>query len=363
MNKIQIINSKDHWTAGWFSKPEMIQYVIDNVLNKAELEVDIEEVSSISELEKLLDSLSPNTLVWTNAYYVDTENGGTEWLNQLVEERNLSLFGSDAKTLQILLEKDICQTILNKNNIPIPDFAILSSEDANNVEQFLYLCNIDYPIVLKPTAACFSQGVCLVKNHAEAVENAQQILIDFPKNNLIVEEFLPNDDITCGYLELGEDILLMPTHYSYQNKPGKDNIYSFEDRLIGLNKKRGVVTEQLILNQLEIMIPRIVEIFNIRDITRIDGRLDKKGTLRYFDINGFPGLGFNGFISDIVEQCFVFFPNYSQVIVYQALINTVMANALMRNNLHIPEILNTHNLFTLESDLVVRTKKMCLDNA
>lgn len=363
MNKIQIINSKGHWASGWFRELETIQYLIDNVLDEAELDVDVEEISSLPELKQLLNRLSPDTLVWTNAYYVDTENGDSLWLNQLVEERNLSLFGSNAQTLEMLLEKDTCQNILSKNNIPIPDFAILLSKDADKVEQFLYECAIDYPIVLKPTASCMSQGVCLVKNYVEAVEKAQKILIDFPKSNLIVEEFLPSDDITCAYLELGEDILLMPTHYILQGNPGESNIYSTKNRFVDLNKMRLIVTEQPILDQLKIMIPRIVDTCNISDVTRVDGRLDKKGVLRYFDINGFPGLSAQIPMSDIVALSFLFYPNYSQKTVYQALINTIVANALMRNELHIPQILITHNLFTLESDSVIKTKKMCPSKA
>lgn len=359
MRKIQIINSKDHWAAGWFGKLERIQCVIDTVLKKAEFEVKVDEVSSVSELGSLLDKLPEDTLVWTNAYYVDNEKGGTVWLNESVEKRNIPLIGSSAETLENALKKDICQSILQKHDIPIPGFAVLASADADKVEQFLMDCEIDYPIVLKPTATCLSLGVCLVKNHAEAVEKAQQILIDFPKSNLIAEEFLPNNDITCGYLELGDDVLLMPTHYSYKNKPGKDHIYNFEDRLIieNENRQRSIVTEKSIRSQLEVMMPRMVQSLDIRDITRIDGRPDENGTLRYFDVNGFPGLSFKGVISDMVAASFLFFPTYSQETVYQALINTVVANALMRNNLAVPEILTTHNLFMLASDLVVRTKK------
>lgn len=360
MSKIQIINSKGHWAAGWFGKPERIKVLTDTVLNKAKFEVKVDEVASITDLKILLDSLSSDTLVWTNAYYVDTKNGDTVWLNEWVENMNLPLFGSKAQTLQNLLEKDTCQTILNEHNIPIPKFAVLPSENANRLKEFLLDCTINYPLVLKPTSSCLSLGVCLVKNYKEALEKAQKTLSDFPDSNLIVEEFLPNDDITCGYLELGEDILLMPTHYGYRNKPGKEHIYNFDDRLIidNVHRYRSVVSEEYLRDQLEERIPQIVQALDIRDITRIDGRQDKNGTLRYFDINGFPGLSFKGVISDIVAVCFLFFPDYPQATIYEALINTVVANALMRNNLPVPGRLKEHNLFSLESSSVIRTKKL-----
>ena len=358
--KIQIINSKGHWEAGWFADPKRIDYITNGVLKKAGLEVNVAEVSNLSELNKLLDSLDSDTLVWTNAYYLDMQDEGLAWLNKFVEERGLSLLDSGAQVLGNLLHKDVCQSILEKNSIPVPTFATFSSKNLDELELFFLECDIDYPLVLKPTAGYRSFGVCLVKNYTEAVEKAKQILIDFPESNLIVEEFLPNDDISCAYLELGEDVLLMPTHYCYKNKPGKHHIYTIEERAdeVNVNRQRFAVTEKPILKQLETMVPRIAQALDINDISRIDGRMDKEGTLRYFDINGFPGLSYKGgVVSDIVNQAFIFFPNYPKESVYKALINTVVASALMRNNLSVPEIVSSHNLFTLESDLVVRTKK------
>lgn len=357
--KIQIINSKGYWAAGWFGKPERINFVIDKVLNKAGFDIAIDEVSNISELETLLGRLSSDTLVWTNAYYVDTKDGDTDWLNKYVEKNGLPLFGSGAKVLENLLQKDVCQSILSNHNIPVPGFAVLSANDSGKIEAFFSNCEMDYPMVLKPTAECLSLGVCLVYNHKEAVEKGRAILQDYPTSNLIAEEFLPNDDITCGYVELGDDILLMPTHYGYANKPGNSHIYNFDDRLVvdNPNRQRSIVIEPGLRKQLEMTIPKTVEVLGIKDITRIDGRPDKSGKLRYFDINGFPGLSGKGIISDMVAQAFLFFPNYPQIEVYRALINTVISNALMRNGLPVPVLLNAQNLFTLESDSVIRTRK------
>ncbi len=63
MSKIQFINSKGHWAAGWFGKPERIDFVIDKVLKKAEFEITVNEVSNIAELENLLDQLSSDTFL------------------------------------------------------------------------------------------------------------------------------------------------------------------------------------------------------------------------------------------------------------------------------------------------------------
>lgn len=66
------------------------------------------------------------------------------------------------------------------------------------------------------------------------------------------------------------------------------------------------MTDNNILTQLESEIPKIVEAMCIRDITRVDGRLDEKVKLKYFDINCFPGLSFTGVICDMVVIGFYF---------------------------------------------------------
>ncbi len=353
--KTIFINSKGHWRNGWISSPPELQPII-HILRKAGMEVETVEVSSLPQLNRTFDSISSDTLVWTNAYYVDDENGGHVWLNDLVEERGLPLLGSSASTLQKLLKKDVCQTILQQAGIAIPSFTVIKAEDLAEARTIIAQSGIGFPMVLKPTAESGSVGVSMANDLETATEMAVQVLTDFPLSDVIVEAFLPSDDITCGYLEMGEEILMMPTYYLVRSTPGKKNILVRDARLRswdGADKLQVPVTDPSILEQLMLSAPTIVDTLDIQNVTRIDGRLDAEGTLRFFDINGFPALDFPD--SVLPKQCFTCFPNYSQNEVFEALINTIVHNALLHHRMKVPDAMRTHNLFTLESDLVIKT--------
>ena len=353
--KILFLNSRGHWRNGWLTSPEELQ-MATGVLRKAGMEVEATEVESVPQLEKVLDEISPDTLLWPNAYYVDAGAGKAVWLNDYIEERQLSFLGSSAKTLRTVLEKDACQAVLRENGLPIPSFTVISRENVSEMAQLLSESDIGFPLVLKPTAESGSVGVVMARHAEEAKWQARQILADFPLSNVIIEEFLPSDDITCGFLQLGEEVMLLPTAYIVKSAAGKTNILSRKERLRPWDeedKMQPYITDEGILDQLKTHIPAIAAALNIQSITRIDGRLDKNGTLRFFDVNGLPALCFPEAV--MVKQCLTCFPGYTPMQVFEGLIYTVVCQALLQYEAEAPDVIRKRNLFTMNSDIVVRS--------
>ncbi|NJN77518.1 MAG: hypothetical protein HC803_03635 [Saprospiraceae bacterium] len=195
----------------------------------------------------------------------------------------------------------------------------------------------------------------MAKTMETAISMAQQILNDFPLSQVIIEEFLPSDDITCGFLKLGKQVLLLPTYYLIKSVSGRKHILDRTQRLRSwddVDKMQPVITDNLILNQLKQHLPSIIETLDIQDFTRIDGRLNQEGKLHFFDINGMPALDFPDSVMN--KQCFSCFPDYPQKTIYTALLHTIVQNALLRYEMNIPEAMKTHNLFTLKSNFVIQ---------
>ena len=170
---ILIITSKNHWNLGWFELPENLEFMIDAVMKEKNFDIQVTEVANTVELDKVLDILSKDTLIWTNAYYVKHKNGQI-WLNEHIEKRGFSILGSGSEALKNVLQKNICQSILEKANIPIPANAILLAKDIRLIKEFFLQCTIDFPLVLKPTGESASAGVYLVHNEEEAIEKGQK---------------------------------------------------------------------------------------------------------------------------------------------------------------------------------------------
>jgi D-alanine-D-alanine ligase-like ATP-grasp enzyme len=354
--KILFLNSRGHWRNGWLTSPEELQ-IVANVLRKAGMAVEATEVENIPQLEKVLDDVSSDTLLWPNAYYVDAGGGKVAWLNDYIEARQLPYLGSNAKTLRTVLEKDACQALLRSNGLPIPEFTVITRENIGDIYSLISRNIHSFPVVLKPTAESGSLGVLMAKDSRQAGEYAVQILEEFPHSNVIIEEFLPSDDITCGFLQLGQEVMLLPTAYIVKSAAGKTNILSRNERLRPWDdedKMQPYITDETILEQLKTHIPSIAAALNIQSITRIDGRLDGNGTLRFFDVNGLPALCFPEAV--MVKQCFTCFPEYSQMAVFEGLIHTVVHQALLQYDMEAPEAMRRHNLFTMDSSLVIKSE-------
>ena len=349
---ILIINSTGHWMNGWATEPKSLEIII-KVLEKASLEVQSVEVSSLEQLEQILAKTSSDTLVWVNAYWINVGGEKLDWLNTYVENHELPIAGQNQKTLEELLRKDACQSALMKANIPIPSNLVIRKEEMANAAELISNENMDFPIVVKPANESRSSGVKIVENLVAAVSYVEFIFDKYPEGNVIIEEFLSGDDITCGYIELDGQALLLPSYQVVEGMDCKNEVYGEEHYLLPASAIQHIcVKDESILNQLKTFIPRIVDVFNIRSVTRIDSRPNEHGLLRFFDTNGMPGLNFPA--SAIIKQCHNHFPNYSIDYVFECLINTIVLDKLITYNLEIPNSLKEHNLFELSSETAMK---------
>ncbi|HMQ63929.1 MAG TPA: hypothetical protein PKE06_24810 [Flavilitoribacter sp.] len=353
--KIVFLNSRGHWRNGWLTSPEELQIVV-NILEKAGIETAATELETVDQLERVLDGITPDTLLWPNAYFVNEADGRIVWLNEYIEARGLPFIGSNAKTLKTVLEKDACQAILRKSGLPIPDFTVITRENLPDMEALITERIGSFPVVLKPTAESGSVGVCLAHDMDQARGGAAGILDEFPHSNVIIEEFLPSDDITCGFVQLGDQVMLLPTAYLVKTAPGKSNILSRKERLRHWDDQDKImphISDAAIQDQLKAHIPQIAAALEIKGITRIDGRLDKNGALRFFDVNGLPALCFPDAV--MVKQCFTCFPGYAPKEVFVGLIHTIVHHAILLYGMEVPKAIARRNLFTMESDLVIES--------
>jgi len=292
-------------------------------------------------------------LVWVNAYWVNIGDGKLDWLNTYVEKYDFPLIGQTQKTLENLLRKDECQSKLNEANIPIPQFVIIQKEEISATKNIILNSGIDFPIVVKPTNESRSSGVKIIKNIEEASEYVKEVFDKYPEGNVIIEEFLPKDDITCGYIQLNGEVLLLPSYLVVEGVDCKKEIYGEEHYLLSQDAvQHTCVHDKAILTQLKEYMSSIVNIFEIKGITRIDSRANKDGQLRFFDTNGMPGLNYPS--SAIIKQCCNHFPDYSQDYIFECLINTIVLDRLIEYNFSIPKTLSDNNLFNLKSETAIK---------
>lgn len=349
--KILIINSKGHWTNGWAVTQESLAVIVD-IIQRTGLAVSVIEVSSLQGLQKVLGKTGSDTLVWPNAYLVDTEPQKTSDLVSWIEKYQLPFIGSGYTTLQQLLHKNICQAKLKEADIPVPPHRIIEANEIKNTDFFILNDELSFPAIIKPSKQSRSNGVQLVNNREEAIQSIKTIFSRYPDNNVLIEAFLPGDDVTCGYFKLGDKKMLLPTYCAIEGLDCKKGVYSeYHYTLPHTIESHPRVENTSVLNQLEEYMPRIVDLFSIYSNTRVDARLDSNGKLNFFDVNGMPGLNFPS--SAVIKQAVTHFPRYGESFLFECLIYTIIGESLSRYNMPLPFIIKERNLFNLESQTII----------
>lgn len=351
---IVFINSKGFWPNGWLNTVSSLKYAM-NTLASMGITVSAREVAHVNELEDVLSHLPLDTLVWPNAYYTEGASGHVVWIQELIEKYALPYVGTSVQGLKTMLDKTDTHQKLYQAGVPVPRHLSISRADLEEVEDLIKGSGLSWPIVVKPTAESCSMGVIRANNQKQAQEHIIRLFDEFPHSNALLETFLPNEDITCGYLRLGGEVMLLPTYYKSQKMPGTEYVM---ERDLGVAPWTGPdiimppVRDKEALQQLSVQMPTLAHEMGNTNVTRADARMDTDGKLRFFDVNGMPALSFPK--SVLVRQVKECFPELSDVKGYSFLLNTLVMIAADQFKLTIPGSLTDQNLFSLDGAHVIR---------
>ncbi|MFC1693825.1 D-alanine--D-alanine ligase [Candidatus Latescibacterota bacterium] len=204
------------------------------------------------------------------------ENGG---IQGLLEAAGILYTGSGITPSAIAMDKDISKKLFIYHNIPTAPWIICTSEtvDLLKVEKY-----IGYPCIVKPVDLGSTIGLSLVNNPTELPE-ALKKSFKF-STRIMIEAYIYGSELTVPILG---DMPLPPIEIVPSHK-----IYDYEC------KYTPGMTEYLIpapiSDDLKVEIEsyalRVFAVLGLRDIARIDFRLDKDGKPLCFEANTLPGM-------------------------------------------------------------------------
>jgi len=185
--------------------------------------------------------------------------------------------------------------------------------------------------IVKPRWEGSSKGIFpdSVVNNAEELKEKVKMIWNRYKEPALVEEFLPGDEITVGLAGNHHPRILgmmriVPTtpknsHFIYSLKHKRDweNLVKYQGPESIDSKLREKISN---------IAQKVFVALELRDIARIDFRLDSNGDPHVIDVNPLPGLS----------------PYYSDLIIlyrmsggeYREIIKTILKAAFLRNNLY-----------------------------
>jgi len=213
--------------------------------------------------------------------------------------------GSDPLTLSLCLDKSRAKEVLSYHRVPTAPFLLVDSpKDLDHLLAGALPLSPPseiVPLFVKPVHEGSSKGITernFVKS-ADELEAQVLFLLEKYQQPVLVEEFLPGAEFTCGVLGNGSEARVLPiVGMNFGALPhGAVPIYGFEAKWIWdrhdqpleifacpapLNDTMRVAIERVVL--------RAYRVLGCRDWARVDVRLDADGVPNIVEVNPLPGI-------------------------------------------------------------------------
>lgn len=207
--------------------------------------------------------------------------------------------GSDPFTLSLCLHKGRTKQLLEFYGIPTARFALVETlAQARAVKRAGLL---RYPLFAKPVQEGSSKGITernFIRDRGELLAVVTELL-EVYEQPVLLEEFLPGAEFTCGVIGNGRDARVLPLVGMRFDAlpPGALPIYGFEakwiwdtpDQPLQIFECPARVSDAL-RAQIEQVTLRAYHALGCRDWSRIDVRLDAAGVPNVVEVNPLPGI-------------------------------------------------------------------------
>jgi D-alanine-D-alanine ligase len=209
--------------------------------------------------------------------------------------------GSDPFTLSLCLHKGRTKEVLGFHRIPTARFVLASGGRGAASGGRRAASELRFPLFVKPVQEGSSKGITeknFVRTPAELAAQVE-FLLETYQQPVIVEEFLPGAEFTCGVLGNGSSArMLPPVAINFDALPaGAVPVYGFEakwvwdtpDNPLDIFECPARIDSRL-HDAIQDVVLRAYRVLGCRDWSRIDVRLDADGVPNIVEVNPLPGI-------------------------------------------------------------------------
>ena len=207
--------------------------------------------------------------------------------------------GSDPFTLSLCLHKARTKQMLQSLGIPTPLFTLVETlADARAAKRDSQL---RYPLFAKPVQEGSSKGITernFIRHRGELLACVAELL-EVYQQPVLLEEFVPGAEFTCGVIGNGRDARVLPiVGMRFDALPeGALPIYGFEAKWIWDTPDQPLQifecparVDDAVRTAIEQVTLRAYSALGCRDWSRIDVRLDAAGVANIVEVNPLPGI-------------------------------------------------------------------------
>jgi len=223
-------------------------------------------------------------MVFNMAYGIQGESRYTH-LPAMLEMLGIPYVGSGPAGHALALDKVITKIIMQKNNIPTPQFWVFSKSEEDMTE-------VQYPAIVKPKMEAVSYGLRLVHDEDELKDAVKFVIAEFQQQAL-VEQFIRGREFCVGLLGNGDPEAFPVLEIDLGDDP--DTIQTQFDKLE--NPRNKICPADISQKLADRMVKLSKQAFNalgLKDFARIDIRVDKNENIYLLEINSMASLGLTG---------------------------------------------------------------------
>jgi D-alanine-D-alanine ligase len=211
----------------------------------------------------------------------------------VLESLGIPFSGSDSLALGMTLDKYTTGQFLRSLGVAVPGQHMI--DRLEKLDSLKGIFNGGRRYIVKPRWEGSSKGVfadSVVSGEKKLLEKVRYILERYHEP-AIVEDFMPNEEVTVGLAGNWKVKVLGIMRVLPSTDPGEDFLYSIERKRHWRECMRYENGESLpasVRLQIETEAIKAYEALELRDMARIDLRLDSDGMPRVIDVNPLPGL-------------------------------------------------------------------------
>lgn len=192
----------------------------------------------------------------------------------LLDILGIPYVGSGVTASAISMDKDLSKRIAVSEGIPTPKWITVKRKSLNRLNWS------SFPAVVKPADQGSSVGLKVVRNPENLEESLKELLRMSEK--VIIEEFIEGRDMTVGVLK-GRALPVVEIRT-------KKGIYDYESKYTKGKSEYVFLEDKDLSAKLQDIALRIYDLFGIRDLCRVDFRVDSRGNPYFLEVNTIPGM-------------------------------------------------------------------------
>lgn len=240
-------------------------------------------------------------MVFNMAYGIQGESRYTH-IPSMLEMLGIPYVGSSPSGHALALDKVITKIIMQKHDIPTPDFWVFSSAKDD-------MSTVKFPVIVKPKMESVSFGLRVVYNTEDLREAVNFIINEFSQQAL-VEQFIRGREFAVGVLGNNPLEVFPVLEIDLENNP--DAIQTADDKK---SKPRNKICPAEIPGELaremQELSKQAFQTLQLRDFARVDIRLDENNNIHLLEVNSMASLGLSG---SYVKAASVLDYNFDQLV-------------------------------------------------